>query len=64
MTKKVKGIIDRIESGIRELAEETEVNHISAFILNGRFYIMDFDNKEKPKFDVEGKVKTKVKTDE
>lgn len=58
MTKKVKRIIDRIEKDFRELAEETRVNHISAFILNGRFYLTDYDNTGKPKFDVEGKEKT------
>jgi hypothetical protein len=61
MTKKVKEIVDRIESDFRELAEETKVNHISAFMIGGRFYIDDYDHlddKRKSKFMVEGKVKT------
>lgn len=48
--ERVATLIDLIEENFRELSQLTGVDHISAFILRGNFYIDDYTNIEKPKF--------------
>ena len=43
----VSELVDRIEAGFRELAELIGEDHISAFIINGGFFIMSFADHNK-----------------
>ena len=47
---KVRTLILSIDNALRELAKETDTEHISAFIINGRTSIDDYTDIEKPKF--------------
>lgn len=50
--EKVLELIDTIEAAIRELAEVTGADHISAFLFKGRFNIDDYTDLENQKFSV------------
>lgn len=45
-------LINSIEANLRELAEVTGADHISAFIINGNFNIDDYTDLENQKFSV------------
>ena len=48
--ERVNELIDGIEANFRELAKITGADHISAFIISGRFSIDDLTNIHEPKF--------------
>lgn len=50
MSEKEWKIISRIEKEMRKLAEETGVDHISCFLINGNFNIEDYTDIDNQKF--------------
>lgn len=50
--KKALKLIDSIEASFRELSKVTGADHISAFLLNGKFNMEDYTDLENQKFSI------------